>query len=351
MMRALEISGPNAVTELTIPIPEIEKDEALIRVAYSGICATDYEILSGEMSLVREGRIRYPVRIGHEWSGTIVKVGEAVTQFKIGDRVISDPGISCGKCEACRAGRYYECTHFRAVGTIDCWDGSFADYMKIPERHLHLLPGNISLKEAAIIEPSGIAYDAVQKMENVQGKIVLVIGTGAIGMAAAAFAKFRGAKTVILAGRTDAKLEIGRRMGADETVNIRNQDLMEYIMRATDGEGVDFTIETSGNREAVAQCPELTRMHGTVAYVGFYDRRIQDFPIDTVVSRELAVHGVMGHYGTPLKVIAAMQQGIALTPMITHVIPFREAKRALLDPKSISGTRIKVLVDMSIEND
>lgn len=346
-MRALEISCPNVVNELTVPVPEIDDDEALVRVAYSGICATDYEILGGKMTLVREGKIRYPVRIGHEWSGTVVKVGKNVSKVKVGSRVVSDPGVTCGKCQACDEGRYADCKDIKSVGTVNCWDGSFADYMRIPERHLYLLPDSITLQEAAVIEPAGIAYEAIKKIDNLKGKTVLIIGTGAIGMASVVFARYCGAEKVLLAGRTDAKLEIGKRMGADVVINIRSQNLIQEIMKLTDAEGVDFTVETSGNIDTVSQCLDLTKKHGCISYVGFYDFTAKEFPIDTVVSKELNVYGVMGHFGTAKEVIKAVEKGVDLKNMITHVIPFSEAKKAFSNPETIEGTRIKVLVDMS----
>ena len=346
-MRALEISGPHAVRELTVPIPEIKNDEALIRVAYSGICATDYEILSGEMTLVREGKIRYPVRFGHEWSGVVEKVGSGVTRFAAGDRVVSDPAIICGTCPACRRGEWDACFHKQSVGTVNCWDGSFAEYIRIPERHLHHLPDSISLKQAALIEPAGIALEGIRKMKDVRGKTVLVIGTGAIGMTSVAFAKYSGAARVLLAGRTDTKLEIGKAMGADRTINITKENLAEAVAAETDGRGVYGTVETSGNIDAVSQCPELTASKGYVAYIGFYDQYAGRFPIDTVVSREQTVCGVMGHIGTARLVMEALQTGrVDLMPIVTHIISFDEARDTMLHPEHLEGTRIKILVDM-----
>ena len=346
-MRALEISSPHVVSELSVPIPDIEKDEALIRVAFSGICATDYEILGGEMTLVREGKIRYPVRFGHEWSGVIVKTGDGVASVHVGDRVVSDPGIACGKCPACRQQRYSDCPNIRSLGTINCWDGSFADYIRIPERHLYKLPDSIGLQEAALIEPAGIACEAIRKIDCLEGNIALIVGTGAIGMASVAFAKHCGASRVILAGRTDEKLEIGRQIGADRVVNVRKQSLKDAICEETNGAGVYCVIETTGNIEAVNQCLELAKDGGTVVYVGFYDHGASNFPIDALVSKELNVFGVMGHFGTARDVIKAMEEGLNLKPIITHEIPFDQARNTMLNPQSLQGPRIKVLVNMS----
>lgn len=345
-MRALQISGPGLVEELSVPTPDILEDELLIRVSYSGICATDYEILGGEMALIREGKIKFPVRFGHEWVGVVEKVGSAVTKFSLNDRVISDSGIACGHCAACQKGDYAACSEIRSVGTVNCWDGSFAEYIKIPERHLHKVPDCISQKEATVIEPASISLVGVEKLGNLTGKSVLVVGTGAIGMCAVAFAKYKGAAKVYLAGRTDEKLEIGKKMGADRVINIRKESLADVIVAETNGKGVFGVIETSGNIEAVEGCLKYVSYGGIVVYIGFYDKTVPNFAIDLVVSNELTVAGVMGHFGSTVDVIHALESGIVdLTPIITHIIPFDQAKDAMMHPEKIPGVRVKILVD------
>ena len=347
-MRAFQIDGPGLVSEINVPVPEIEPDEALIRIQYSGICATDYEILGGEMALIREGQIRYPVRFGHEWSGVIEKVGSAVTKLKVGDHVLSDPSVTCGKCEACREGRWSDCENARSVGTVKCWDGSFAEYMHVPERHLHRLPDDMDLKMATLIEPSGIAMEGMKRAGSLKGKTVVVVGTGAIGMTAVAMARHYKPARVILAGRTDSKLEIGKKLGADVTVNIRNEDLIEAVRRETNGKLADFVVETSGNPDAVNNCVLATCYGGTTAYIGFYEKVNPYFPIDIVVSRKITVVGVMGDYGTPAEVIRILEEDkIDLSPIITHEITMDELREAMLHPEKLPGSRIKVVVKMA----
>ena len=347
-MRAFQIDGPGLVSEISVPVPEIGEDEALIRILYSGICATDYEILGGEMALIREGQIRYPVRFGHEWSGVIEKVGSAVTKFKVGDYVLSDPGVTCGKCEACREGRWADCKNSRSVGTVKCWDGSFAEYMHVPERHLHRLPDDMDMIMAALIEPSGIAMEGLKRGGDLRGKTVVVVGTGAIGLTAVAMASHYKPAKVILAGRTDSKLEIGKKLGADVVVNIRKESLQEAVLRETDGRNADLVLETSGNPDAVNDCVFCTGYGGTAAYIGFYEKVNPYFPIDIVVSRKITVAGVMGDYGTPAEVIRILEEDkIDLKPIISHVISMDELKTAMLNPRALGGEKIKILVKMS----
>lgn len=348
-MRALQIEGPGIVKEISVPVPEIAEDEVLVRVVYTGICATDYEILAGEMDLVKEGLIRYPVRFGHEFSGVVEKVGSKVRNFKTGDRVLSDPGISCGKCPACAEERWADCENMKSVGTVNCWDGSFAEYMYFPERHLYKLPKDMDMMECALIEPSCIALEGVKKGGDISGKTIVIVGTGAIGMTAVAMSACFNPAKIILVGRTDAKLEIGKKLGAHVTINARSEDVVQRVFEETNGKGADFVLETSGNGAAVNQCVALARYAGRVAYIGFYEREDKSFPIETVVSRELTICGVMGHLGAPGEVIRIMEEKHPnLLPVITHVIPFDEAADALLHPEKL-GNRIKIMVKVSEE--
>jgi len=344
-MRAFQIDGPGVVSEISVPVPEIAEDEVLIRIAYSGICATDYEILDGEMALIREGKIRYPVRFGHEWSGVIEKVGSMVKKFNVGDHVLSDSGISCGKCAACQEGRYSACRNKRSVGTVKCWDGSFAEYMHIPERNLYKLPDDMDMMNAALIEPTCIALSGLRRGGNLEGKTILIVGTGAIGMTAVAISRHYKPGKIILAGRTDSKLEIGKKLGADAAINVRNEDLVEAVLRETDGQGADMVLETSGNPGAVNQCVLSTRYGGTASFIGFYENSVDAFPIDVLVSRKISIHGVMGDFGIPAEVIRIIdEEKIDLTPIITHLISMDELPKALLQPSEFEGNRIKIMV-------
>lgn len=349
-MKAFRIDAPGEVNLIDTPIPELKPDETLVRVAYAGLCATDLAILSGDMSLIRNGSIRYPVRFGHEWSGVIEKIGSAVTEFKPGDRVISETAVTCGVCEACKNKQWNKCQNTNSLGTVKCWDGAFADYMVMPERHLYKLPDNISLQEGALIEPSCIALAGIKKLHIGPGKTVLVIGTGAIGLASVALAKYFGADTVILSGRKDGKLEVGRTMGADICINTTRESMEDMVAQLTNGKGADVIVETSGNIKLI---PAVLRMAASGAYIGligFYEQEVPSFAIDEIVMKSLSVRGVMGEFELPGELLAILATGkMQLKPMISHVIPFEKTAEVMYNIGDFADTRIKILAEVAGE--
>ena len=349
-MKAFQIDGPGQIHLIETPIPTLKPDETLVRVAYAGLCATDLAILSGDMSLIRNGSIRYPVRFGHEWSGIVEQVGSAVTQFKPGDRVISETAVACGVCEACKNKQWSKCGSIRSLGTIHCWEGAFADYMLMPERHLYHVPDSISMQEAALIEPSCIALAGIKKLHIGPGKTVLVIGTGAIGLAAVALAKYFGADKVILCGRKDGKLEVGGTMGADVCVNTTKASMEQTVAVETGGKGVDVILETSGN---VRLIPEVLRMAAEGAYIGligFYEKEVPSFPIDEIVMKSLNVRGVMGEFGMPGELLEILATGkLNLKSLISHVIPFEQTAYVMEHADEYAESKIKILAEVAGE--
>ena len=213
----------------------------MVRVRWAGICGTDLDILKGEIDLVTEGRVRYPVRIGHEWSGVVERVGPEAVGFAPGDRVVSETAVSCGECPACREGRYGQCERgYRSIGTIDDpWPGAMAEYIALPWWSVYKIPESVAMDAAALAEPASIAYSAILNGNISPEDKVLIIGTGAIGLAAAGLLRCRGVRNVYMAGRQDEKLRIAREMGAAGTVNMRTGNFREEVMALTGGKGAE----------------------------------------------------------------------------------------------------------------
>lgn len=350
-MRAIVIEAPGDIRLEEIPEPPMNPRDVLVRVRYCGICGTDLGILDGNMGFVRSGLIKYPARIGHEWSGVVEKVGSAVTMVKPGDRVIGDNSISCGECEYCKKGEYMKCTHRRgSVGTVRCWPGAFADYMRMPEWHLHVLPENVSFEEAAVVEPCTIAYNAVLMCRIQGGETALVIGTGAIGLAAITVAKVFGAGRVIAVGRQDDKLEIARKMGADVVINAKKEDVLAAVLRETEGKGADLAVECSGAVEYIDKASELITGKGIFALAGFYETTLDGFPIDDFVLKAQTLCGTIGHPGVLEAVVKLISVGrLDVRPLITGIVPMEEGVNAFYESAKSSKGRIKTLIEINRE--
>lgn len=346
-MKALSIIRQNLAEIHDVPEPELKDDEILCRVVYTGICGTDIAIFTGETEFVKTGQIKYPVRIGHEWSGYVVKTGKSVTKFKAGDRVVSDNGFCCRECVMCKSGHPEKCLNNKSLGTINCWDGSYAEYLKIPECHLYHLPDSISYMNGATIEPLTIAFAGMTKFP-IEGKTVAVIGTGAIGLGAMALSSKMKASKIIALGRTDKKLQLSKELGVTDTINIREQDAVGEIKRITEGKMADVVIETSGAPSAAAQALDIAADHGSLALIGFYEINPDNFPLNQIVSKSLTVRGIMGEWGLVPKIIDYMtKSNLSLEKMVTRVISLEEAIDYFNNNKLYHSQDIKVMVKIT----
>lgn len=346
-MKVLVAESPGVAKYVNLPKPEATDDHVVIKVKACGICATDLSILRGDAGFLKDGSTMYPVRFGHEWSGVVESTGPNVRNFKPGDLVISDNGVSCGICPLCRSGEFRKCKNNRAVGTIRTWPGAFAEYVSFPERHVHHLAEGVTIENGALVEPASIAASGIMKLNVKDFPALLIIGTGAIGQCAVAFAKHAGIQKVILAGRTDAKLDVARKMGADAVVNTQREILKDYIKDHCRG-SVGNILDCSGNIDVLNDCISLLAKEGTLALAGFFERKYTDFDIDTFIMKHGHMHGVMGGYQYTQAALEGVNAGIDLSPIITKRIPFDEAGPMITEmAKAQKNKEIKVLVEFN----
>jgi 2-desacetyl-2-hydroxyethyl bacteriochlorophyllide A dehydrogenase len=346
-MKAARLIGERQLKLMDIDRPVIGGREVLIKVSYAGICGTDYAIYSGESSFIKNGMIRFPLTLGHEWSGIVEEIGSKVQNLKLGDRVVGDAGVSCGVCYECLCGRYIYCKKLRAVGTINAWDGAYAEYILMPERHAYKIPECVSLEEAALVEPAATALYSVKRGEVKPGDVVVIQGTGPIGLSAVQMAKILGASCVILSGRKDFKLDIGRRMGADFTVNIMKENLKDKVMEITGDNGADVIIEASGSVEALKFSLEIIKSGGTISVVAFYENQLSGFDIDNFVFKDVKLVAVSGSPCLSVIVMELMKfKKIDLMPLITHRYRFDEIVSVMDTMKNDTDKKIKIMLRM-----
>lgn len=346
-MKVLTINKPGELrvfdTEKPVPGP----GEVLAKVKHCGICGTDASIFRGTLNLGKGSEPVYPVRIGHEWSGVVEQIGTMVTQYAPGDRVVGDTGYSCGVCKYCLAGEYQCCPSGRAVGTVgNCWPGAFAEYMLMPERLVFKVPDNVSLEEAAMVEPASIGLYGLLRAPIGPAVNLLVLGTGAISLGGMACSKGMGTGKIILAGRQDSKLEIGRRMGADITVNMKKENLYDVVMRETDGQGMDVVLDATGAVELFNEAVRMLRPSGYLVIPGFYEQELDGVAIDNLVARNCTLVGAAGTTNVPPKVLDLISGGrVSLMPMMTNRFPFDKIHQAFAAVEEQKNTRVKIMVD------
>jgi len=328
--------------EFEKPVPT--GDFVVVKIVRNGICATDLAILSGEAGFMHDGSTPYPVRFGHEYSGIVSEIGPDVTKVKIGDHVIGRDQVVCNECDACKAGDYMRCINFRAVGTKNTWPGSYADYLMVPERNVMKVPEGMGHDVAALVEPAAIAMSGITKIDIVPGETeVLVVGVGAIGIAAAAFAKHRGAKKVMIAGRTPYKLELAKKMGADVVCNTNKESIADFVKRETNGNGVQYIIECSGNINVLDDCLEAIAIQGTLVIISFYETEYKTFKVDNFVFKEATIRAAAFH--AMEEAVEAINEGVDLMPLITRRIKFDEAGQFMMDQIKQRSGDIKVMVE------
>lgn len=345
-MKAVTVYGPYDARMEEVEKPVAVGDMLVIKVLRTGVCATDSSIYTGESSFIKSGEIVFPCRFGHEWAGVVESVGENVTKFKAGDRVYADNFTTCGKCEACQKGDYMSCPNIRSVGTVDCWDGCFAEYMLMPEHHVYPLPDNVSMDDGALIEPGSIAYDAFKNVELSKEDTVAIYGTGAIGLISAWIAKYKGAGQVILVGRTEEKLKRALEVGADKVINSRKENAVDRIRELTDGKGASLCVETSGAASALNDCICATRRYGRISVVSFYEKNIDNVPMDKLVLGCMHLVGAAGCYGNAPAFCEMLEKNpMKLTPVISHHVSFEKCLDVFENEADYHSSKIKIMID------
>ena len=316
-MKSIVWHGPYEASLENSPKPVPKEGEALIRVAYAGICGSDITIYSG-----KHWRAKPPMIPGHEFSGEIVEVNASGTDFKAGDHVVVEPLLPCGKCYACESGAYHVCTSLKLLGN-DC-DGGFAEYVVAPAHRVYHLPDNLGLKEAALVEPSAVATHDVRRSRVKLGDHVVVLGGGPIGLLVAQVARVVSARPVEIVEVSDWRVDLARQMGFDP-INPKKVDMVQEVLRRTGGRGADVLFDTAGAASVVAQFAALTRVHGQVVIVAMPK---EPHPVDTAAFalKEIDLRGCRVYnaddYRAAINLIA--EGKIDVKSMISHVIPLEQ---------------------------
>jgi threonine 3-dehydrogenase len=342
-MKALRKLTPGpGFTKVDVPIPEIGPTDVLISVEKVGVCGTDQHIY--EWDKWAQARVKPPCTIGHEFMGTVTEIGNAVRGVKVGDRVSAEGHIVDLTCLLCRTGQEHICERVEIIG-VDR-DGAFAEFIAMPEYNVWKLDPSIPDEFAAVFDPLGNAVHTVMAA-GVSTKSVVITGVGSIGLMAIPVARAAGASFVYAIDVNPKKLELARRLGADEVFDARTPGLIDEIKRRTGGDGVDVLLEMSGSGSAIDSGLQMVRNGGTASLLGIPSDSISINLAERIIFKGLTVLGINGRrmFETWYQTQALVKSGrVDLRPIITHILPFDEFDRAF--ELMHSGEAAKIVLDL-----
>ena len=319
------IAGATEIRE--VPIPEIGPKDVLVRVEYIGVCGTDPHMHQNLVSF----KMNVPLVFGHEFAGTIEKLGSEVKGYQKGDRVTSETHADyCGECELCRTNQYHLCRDRKGFGFHT--DGAFTRFVKVPARILHKVPETVSLKEASLTEPLCVAYKSVVCNSRVNpGDTVVVIGPGPIGMLCIKMAQLCGASEIIAVGTDgdEERLSMALDYGATIAVNSSKEDAAKIIKAIGDGYGVDLVLDTAGVSPTLALSMEVVRPGGQITKIGWGPKPV-GFTLDPIISKSVTLKGHFSHTWDVWEkclVLLAKNQ-VDLKPLITHELPIDQWEKS-----------------------
>lgn len=322
-MRAIVTDGDGDIWEERRDRPEPGPGEALVRVRAVGICGSDIGLIGGE----GPPWTNYPLVPGHEVCAEVVELGEGVEDLAVGDRVALHGFVYCGTCTPCREGRYYQCADLREVGfTID---GGYREYAALPAYTLTPIPDALSDLEATQIDSAGCTLHALKRVETSLTDTAAVLGPGSLGLFGVQLLQARGVADVVLTGTRDERLAVGADLGANLTVNVREEDPVEAIDDYTDGAGVDLCVEAAGAGDVVDTCLQITKKRGSVVLTGVFGEKKEIDPNDIVAKELEVVGGVTASHAVEDVIELFRRSDLTIDGVVTHEFPLAEFDRAI----------------------
>lgn len=336
-MKALRKLGKGAesvqLCEVERPVPG--PGDLLVKVMAAGICGTDLHILAEEYSH------SVPVTLGHEYTGVVEQVGSDVTDFAVGDQVISvSIAYSCGKCHYCRKGDPVHCTQKASIGVNV--DGAMAEYVRIPADTAMKVPEKMKGSDIlALSEPIACCIRAVlEKSEIHAGDVAVVSGPGIIGLLCAQLAKLRGARVILSGTKADrARLDLAKELGTDWVCD--NGAELEALLAKETPYGADVWIECSGAAPALTQAVSLVRKQGALIQVGLYGKPVP-MDMDMVVRKELKVTAGFAQARSSWEILLKLLEGdsLKLEPLVTTRLPLTEWEKGFEQFRNKEGIKI-----------
>jgi 2-desacetyl-2-hydroxyethyl bacteriochlorophyllide A dehydrogenase len=330
----IERPGVVGLRDLDPPAPG--PGEVVVRSRAAGVCRTDLEVLRGELD---RRWVRYPCVPGHEWSGEIAAVGEGVDGLAVGDRVVCEGIIPCGRCRRCLAGDTNLCENYDQLGFTR--PGGYAELVRVPARVVHRLPERVSFDAGVLVEPASVVLRALERGRLAAGEAVGVVGVGTIGSLAIVLSRLTEPARIVAYGIRPEELELARRLGADEAVDVSTEEPRL-------GE-LDVVFETAGAVAAVELGTRLVSDGGRVVMLGIAPegQTLASLPANRFSLRDLELIGSFSYTSAAwARVVSLLADGhVDLSPIVTHRFPLEDFEQAFDLLEKRDGLVAKIVLD------
>ncbi|WP_270169984.1 NAD(P)-dependent alcohol dehydrogenase [Paenibacillus sp. SYP-B4298] len=341
-MQAAVLNRPLDIEVKQVPIPVPKADEVLLKVHCIGICGSDVHYY--EHGRIGRYVVEAPIILGHELSGVIVEVGSDVSHVAVGDRVAVEPGVTCGRCDYCKSGRYNLCPDVVFMATPPV-DGAWAEYVTIRSDFVFKLPEAMSFEEGALIEPFSVGIHAMNRGRVTPADRVLVTGLGPIGLLAVQAAKMYGVSEIYATDVVPFRRELALKMGVTAVFDPSSEDVKQKLAEATAGHGADVLVETSGNGRAISDAITTVRRGGRVVLVGMPAKDDLPVNINHLIDSELDVFGLFRYANTYPAAVQALSGGkLDVEQVITHRFALEDIKEAVEMARTQKDTSIKIMI-------
>jgi 2-desacetyl-2-hydroxyethyl bacteriochlorophyllide A dehydrogenase len=345
-VKAVLLERPHHADWVELETPTAGPGEIVVRSHVAGVCRTDLEILHGGLTDPRW--VRFPLVPGHEWSGTVAELGDGVTDFAVGDRVVCEGMIPCTRCRRCKEGATQLCLNYDQIGFTR--GGGYGEYVRVPRHVVHHLPDSVSFATGALVEPAACVQRGLERGRPRPGETIGVIGVGTLGSLALKLAGLYTPGALVAFGVRAEELDLATSLGADATVNVGEEDGVAAAHRVA-RDGLDLVLETAGAVDAIELATRAVRPGGRVVLLGLAgEGKTLELPANRVMLGDMDLVGSCSYSTAAWSGVLRLleRDAVDLEPIVTHRFPAHDFADAfaLLDERR--GAVTKVLLEHAL---
>jgi L-iditol 2-dehydrogenase len=340
--RTAELIGVRRLLLTGREVPDPGPGEIQVRVAAVGICGSDLHSYSE--GAVGDSPCVYPMVLGHEPAGVVMKTGPGVTGWSPGDRAAFEPALYCYHCEFCLSGHHNVCANLRFMSNPE-EPGFFREYVNLPARNLIAIPAHMSLDHATLIEPLAVVLHSLKLAAIQPGETAAVFGVGPIGLLTVVALKLAGARRVWAVDPVTHRLELARAVGAAAVIDPRTADPARQILEDTGKRGVDVSIDCGGKNGSINQCAGATRNAGRVAITAIQPGVDTAVNLHTMRRKEMTIFNVRRSNHESAEALAMLAEHTArFAPIVTHTRPLEAISRTFAQLENYEDGMGKVVI-------